>query len=152
VADIQFYGTGRRKSATARVYLRPGSGEFQVNRSPIDAYFKNETLRMIIRQPLQLTDTLGKFDVLVNVEGGGCRWTSGCRSSRDRSSALRIQHRIAQTTQARWSFDSRPASQGTQEVRPEGCSQALPVLEEIISASSMARYPHDVNQRGVPSH
>jgi small subunit ribosomal protein S9 len=53
VADIEFYGTGRRKSATARVYLRPGAGEFKVNRSPIDTYFKNETLRMIIRQPLQ---------------------------------------------------------------------------------------------------
>jgi small subunit ribosomal protein S9 len=71
VADIEFYGTGRRKSATARVYLRPGAGEFKVNRSPIDIYFKNETLRMVIRQPLQLTDTLGKFDVVVNVEGGG---------------------------------------------------------------------------------
>ena len=77
VADIQFYGTGRRKSATARVFLRPGSGEFNINKSPIDAYFKNETLRMIIRQPLQLTDTLGKFDVLVNVEGGGAAGQAG---------------------------------------------------------------------------
>ena len=77
MADIQFYGTGRRKSATARVYLRPGSGQFQVNRSPIDTYFKNETLRMIIRQPLQLTDTLGKFDVLVHVEGGGAAGQAG---------------------------------------------------------------------------
>jgi len=70
VASLQYYGTGRRKSATARVYLREGSGEFKVNRTPIDNYFKNETLRMIIRQPLQLTDTLVKFDVLVNVAGG----------------------------------------------------------------------------------
>jgi small subunit ribosomal protein S9 len=71
VAEIQYYGTGRRKSATARVYLRPGSGAVRVNRKAIDAYFKNETLRMIIRQPLQLTDTLSKFDVVVNVAGGG---------------------------------------------------------------------------------
>ena len=71
MAEIQYYGTGRRKSATARVYLRPGSGNFKVNRAPLDTYFKNETLRMIIRQPLQLTDTLNKFDVLVNVDGGG---------------------------------------------------------------------------------
>ncbi len=77
MAEIQYYGTGRRKSATARVYLRPGSGTFQVNRVPIDQYFKNETLRMIIRQPLQLTDTLGKFDVLVNVEGGGISGQAG---------------------------------------------------------------------------
>jgi small subunit ribosomal protein S9 len=77
VADIQYYGTGRRKSATARVYLRPGSGNFKVNRAPLDTYFKNETLRMIIRQPLQLTDTLNKFDVLVNVDGGGVAGQAG---------------------------------------------------------------------------
>jgi small subunit ribosomal protein S9 len=71
VAEIQYYGTGRRKSATARVYLRPGTGNFNVNRISIDNYFKNEALRMIIRQPLHLTDTLAKFDVLVNVAGGG---------------------------------------------------------------------------------
>ncbi|MDX2029928.1 MAG: 30S ribosomal protein S9 [Blastocatellia bacterium] len=71
MADIQYYGTGRRKCATARVYLRPGSGNFKVNRNAIESYFKNETLRMIIRQPLQLTDTLSKFDVVVNVQGGG---------------------------------------------------------------------------------
>ncbi len=77
VADIQYYGTGRRKSATARVYLRPGTGNFKVNRNSIDAYFKNETLQMIIRQPLQLTDTLNKFDVLVNVTGGGSSGQAG---------------------------------------------------------------------------
>jgi small subunit ribosomal protein S9 len=77
VADIQYYGTGRRKSATARVYLRPGKGEFKVNKRPIESYFPNETLRMIIRQPLQLTDTLNKLDVLVNVDGGGMAGQSG---------------------------------------------------------------------------
>lgn len=77
MADIQFYGTGRRKSASARVYLRPGSGNFRINRTEIESYFKNETLRMIIRQPLQLTDTIGKFDVLVNVSGGGTAGQAG---------------------------------------------------------------------------
>ncbi len=71
MAEIEYYGTGRRKSATARVYLRPGAGNFQVNRRAFDVYFPNETLRMIIRQPMQLTETVGKFDVLVNVAGGG---------------------------------------------------------------------------------
>ena len=71
MADIQYYGTGRRKTSTARVYLRPGGGNFQVNRKPFDQYFPNETLRMIIRQPLQLTETANKFDVVVNVAGGG---------------------------------------------------------------------------------
>jgi small subunit ribosomal protein S9 len=71
VAEIEYYGTGRRKTATARVYLRPGGGNVIVNRKGFDAYFPNETLRMIIRQPLNLTETANKFDVLANVAGGG---------------------------------------------------------------------------------
>lgn len=71
MAEIQYYGTGRRKTSTARVYLRPGAGEVQVNRKPFEKYFPNETLRMIIRQPLQLTETANKFDLLINVAGGG---------------------------------------------------------------------------------
>ena len=71
MADIQYYGTGRRKTSTARVYLRPGAGNVVVNRKAFETYFPNETLRMIIRQPLNLTETTSKFDVLVNVAGGG---------------------------------------------------------------------------------
>ena len=71
MAEIQYYGTGRRKSATARVYLRAGGGDFTINRKKFDTYFPNETLRMIIRQPLQLTETVSKFDILINVRGGG---------------------------------------------------------------------------------
>ena len=71
MADIQYYGTGRRKTATARVYLRPGTGEIRVNRKTFDQYFPNQALRMVIRQPLTLTDTANKFDILVNVAGGG---------------------------------------------------------------------------------
>ena len=71
MADIQYYGTGRRKSATARVYLRAGDGAVKINRKAFEQYFPNETLRMIIRQPLQLTETAGKFDLLINVKGGG---------------------------------------------------------------------------------
>jgi small subunit ribosomal protein S9 len=71
VADIQYYGTGRRKTATARVYLRPGTGEIRVNRKTFDEYFPNQALRMVIRQPLTLTDTASKFDIIVNVAGGG---------------------------------------------------------------------------------
>ena len=71
MADIQYYGTGRRKTSTARVYLRPGAGNVLVNRKAFESYFPNETLRMIIRQPLNLTETASKFDVLANVAGGG---------------------------------------------------------------------------------
>ena len=71
MAEIQYYGTGRRKTSTARVYLRLGAGEVKINRKAFEQYFPNETLRMIIRQPLQLTETSNKFDILVNVDGGG---------------------------------------------------------------------------------
>jgi len=77
MADIQYYGTGRRKTSTARVYLRPGSGDIKVNRRAFENYFPNEALRMIIRQPLSLTDTIGKFDILVNVDGGGTAGQAG---------------------------------------------------------------------------
>ena len=72
MAEIQqYYGTGRRKSSTARVYLRPGAGEVRINKKAFEQYFPNETLRMIISQPLKLTETTGKFDILINVAGGG---------------------------------------------------------------------------------
>ena len=67
----QDYGTGRRKSAVARVYLRPGKGTITVNGRPVDEFFSRETGRMIVRQPLALTNTLTTFDIVVNVDGGG---------------------------------------------------------------------------------
>ncbi len=77
MADIQYYGTGRRKTSVARVYLRPGNGDIKVNRRTFENYFPNETLQMIIRQPLKLTETAGKFDILVNVDGGGSAGQAG---------------------------------------------------------------------------
>jgi len=71
VANKQFYGTGRRKSAVARVFISAGTGKFMVNDKPVDEFFSRETGRMIVRQPLVLTDNIGTFDILVNVDGGG---------------------------------------------------------------------------------
>ena len=71
MATQQNYGTGRRKSAVARVYLRPGKGDIVVNGKPVDQFFSRETGRMIVRQPLELTDNLARFDIQVNVDGGG---------------------------------------------------------------------------------
>jgi small subunit ribosomal protein S9 len=67
----RFYGTGRRKTSVARVWIRPGAGRIVVNRRAFEDYFPRETLRMIISQPLQVTSTAGQFDVLVTVGGGG---------------------------------------------------------------------------------
>lgn len=77
MADIQYYGTGKRKTSIARVYLRPGSGNITVNKRTFEDYFPNEVLRMIVRQPLRLTDTGSKFDILVNVDGGGMSGQAG---------------------------------------------------------------------------
>ncbi len=71
MSSIQFYATGRRKTSTARVYLRPGGGTLVVNRRPIDAYFHTDALKRVVREPLALTETADKFDILVNVGGGG---------------------------------------------------------------------------------
>ncbi|MFV2071364.1 MAG: 30S ribosomal protein S9 [Thermoanaerobaculales bacterium] len=77
MAEIEYYGTGRRKTAVARVYLRPGSGKITVNRRDFDEYFPNRVLKMVIRQPLLLTETAEKFDILVNVLGGGPNGQAG---------------------------------------------------------------------------
>ena len=67
----QYYATGRRKSSTARVYLRPGKGEITVNKRSLDAYFGRETSRMVVKQPLELSEMTDKFDIYINVDGGG---------------------------------------------------------------------------------
>jgi len=74
---VSYYGTGRRKSAVARVYLLPGKGEITINKRNIDDYFGLETLKLIVRQPLELTGTTGKFDIKVNVFGGGYTGQAG---------------------------------------------------------------------------
>jgi len=76
-AVTKYYGTGRRKSSVARVYLIPGKGNITVNKRTIDDYFGLETLKVIVRQPLTLTDTTTKYDVLVTVHGGGYTGQAG---------------------------------------------------------------------------
>jgi len=76
-ATIQNYGTGRRKSSTARVYLRPGTGRITVNDRPFDEYFFNEVLKMIIKQPLVLTETTDRVDLFIRVHGGGYTGQAG---------------------------------------------------------------------------
>ena len=81
---VQHCGTGRRKTSTARVFLRAGTGNFTVNQKPIDQYFFDETHRMIIKQPLHISESLDKFDVIATVAGGGMRGQAGA-----------VQHGIA---------------------------------------------------------
>lgn len=77
MANVQYYGTGRRKKSVARVRLVPGNGAITINKRDIDDYFGLETLKVVVKQPLELTKTVGKFDVLVNVQGGGFTGQAG---------------------------------------------------------------------------
>ena len=77
MANAKYYGTGRRKSSVARVYLVPGTGKVTMNKRDMDEYFGLDTLKVIVRQPLAATETADKFDVLVNVRGGGYTGQAG---------------------------------------------------------------------------
>ena len=77
MATTKYYGTGRRKSSVARVYLVPGTGKITINKRDMDQYFGLETLKLIVRQPLEVTGTTDKFDVIVNVHGGGFTGQAG---------------------------------------------------------------------------
>jgi small subunit ribosomal protein S9 len=77
MSDTQFYGTGRRKTSTARVFLKPGGGEITVNNRPLDTFFGRKTARIIVRQPLELMNMTNQFDVNVTVKGGGTTGQAG---------------------------------------------------------------------------
>ena len=77
MAENQYYGNGRRKSSTARVFLRPGTGNIQVNKRSLDVYFGRETARMVVRQPLELVEMEEKFDLYITVKGGGTTGQAG---------------------------------------------------------------------------
>ena len=84
MSSVEHYGTGRRKTSTARVFLRPGTGNVVVNHKPFETYFFDETHRMLVKQPLEASDTLNKFDILINGCGGGMHGQAGA-----------VQHGIA---------------------------------------------------------
>ncbi|MCL2855077.1 MAG: 30S ribosomal protein S9 [Defluviitaleaceae bacterium] len=77
MAQVKYYGTGRRKSSVARVYIMPGSGKITINKRDMDEYFGLETLKIIVKQPLELTGLTSKYDVKVNVHGGGFTGQAG---------------------------------------------------------------------------
>ena len=110
MAEQKFYATGRRKTSVARVWLKPGSGEITINKRNIDQFFGRETSKMVVRQPLELTDNMGKYDIYVNVCGGGAsgagrpsRWQ---RSSSARCSISRPMETAQSTRSWAWALRS----------------------------------------------
>ena len=96
MAEEKYYATGKRKSSIARVWLKSGNGQIMVNRQPLDDYFGRAILRMVIEQPLTLTETIGKFDIDINVSGGGHAGQAGA-----------IKHGISKALMA-YNLDLRP--------------------------------------------
>jgi small subunit ribosomal protein S9 len=97
MAQLQYWGTGRRKHSVARVRLLPGDGKFIINRRNMDEYFGLETLKLIVKQPLLLTDTLGRYDVYANVYGGGISGQAGAIRHGIARALLKVDPELRQT-------------------------------------------------------
>ena len=129
-----YYGTGRRKSAVARVFIKPGRGQIVVNGKPVDVFFARETGRMVVRQPLELTKNQASFDIMVNVFGGGESGQAGA-----------VRHGITRAliefdAALKPSFRSRPryarcARSGTQESRPAQGQAPQAVLQALAATA-----------------
>ncbi len=100
MANAQYYGTGRRKKSVARVRLVPGKGAITINKRDIDDYFGLETLKVVVRQPLTLTGTTGKFDVIVTVQGGGFTGQAGAIRHGISRALLEVDEEYRQTLKA----------------------------------------------------
>ena len=124
--SIEYYATGRRKTSTARVFLRPGTGAITVNHREFESYFPTDALRTQVKRPLLLTETGEKFDVLATVAGGGVNGQAGAVKL-GIARAGGVQRRAAQAAEEGRAPDVRLAHQGTQEIRYGWRAQALPV-------------------------
>ncbi len=124
-----FYGTGRRKHSVARVRVYAGSGKITINGRDIDDYFGLDTLKLIVRQPLEETKTVGKFDLECTVKGGGVSGQAGAIRHGLSRALLSVEPEKGR------SFDSRSENEGKKEVRSESCEKSASVLQEITALS-----------------
>ena len=125
------YGTGRRKTSVARVWIKPGSGRIIVNRRGFEDYFARETLRMIIAQPFQVTTTEGQFDVAVNVGGGGPSGQAGAVRHGIARALVRYDDKLRLRPQEGRAPDARSAHARAEEVRTARRTPEVPVLQAI---------------------
>ena len=138
----RYYGTGRRKKSIARVYLMPGSGEITINKRSIDDYFGPETLKTIVRQPLVATGTADKYDVLVNVQGGGYTGQAGA-----------IRHGISRAllevdSEHRPTLRKRASLPGIPEGRRERSTVSKPHVA-LLSSQNVDRYQKRYKHPGI---
>jgi small subunit ribosomal protein S9 len=136
MAEKNYYGTGRRKTSTARVFLKRGKGSIVINDKTLEEYFGRETARMIVRQPLEVTELQSKFDVLVTVAGGGMNGQAGA-----------IRHGISRAL-VRFEEDES----GTGDSGTDSSSGAGPVKKALRKAGYMTRDAREVERKKVGKH
>ena len=133
-----FYATGRRKESTARVWVKEGSGTIVVNGRPLDEYFGRETSKMILNQPLQILEQVGKVDVTVNVVGGGLSGQAGAiRHGLSRALCLLNPEFRNRAEEGRLPHPRRPRG-GAEEVRPARRPASVPVQQALVAAPHRA--------------
>jgi len=129
VAENLAVGTGRRKTAVARVFLKPGSGEITVNGKKAEEYFSNPSLLYVVKQPLEVTDSLAKYDILINTLGGGPSGQAGaCRHGIARALVERV-------------FDPGPQDGGEEEIWTAGFQKKVAVLEAVTPYQAAKEEP-----------
>ena len=136
-----YYGTGRRKSSVARVFMTPGKGEMSINGRTIDDYFGLETLKVIVRQPLVETQTMDQYDFKITVKGGGTTGQAGAiRHGIARALCEADAELQSRSEEGRFPHQ-RPSYEGKKEVRLKGSSSRTSVLQEIISSDQYVFTP-----------
>ena len=136
-----FYGTGRRKQSVSRVRLYPGSGSITINGRDINDYFGLETLKLIVRQPLTLTDTLGKFDVVCTVTGGGVSGQAGAIRHGISRALLQNGEDMRPVLKKAGFFDARSPNEGAQKIRTQSGPPRTPVLQTLIALLQSYKSP-----------
>ena len=144
------YGTGRRKSSVARVHLfENGTGSITINGRSIDEYFGLETLKMVVRQPLNATNTLGKVDIVATVEGGGVSGQAGALRHGISRALLLVEPRVPRHPEEGRFPDPRSSYEGAQEVRPQGRSSRASVLQEITGPTNQFKNAQKARNHAV---
>ncbi len=131
MASAKFYGTGRRKKSIARVYLVPGTGNITINKRDIDEYLGLETLKVIVRQPLVATETSDKFDVIVNVHGGGYTGQAGAIRHGISRALLQADADYRPVLKKAGFLTRDPTYEREKEVRPQGCPSRSAVQQAL---------------------
>ena len=144
-----FYGTGRRKSSVARVRVYQGTGKVTINDRDIDDYFGLETLKLIVRQPLVLTGTDEKFDIVCRVAGGGVTGQAGAIRHGIARALLQSDARTCAPSEEGRLPDPRPENEGAQEVRPQGRSSRASVLQEITGPTNQFKNAQKARNHAV---